>query len=137
MRQDVTEIIGTVGRQLLLGEVGWPGHTFPGVNVPTLGIRISVFIAYDAAVPPPLEKSARVDTILTRAVAIKVVRALPGQNCREMRRPHRGHEPLPRRIIGNAEQANLPAAPGSCARPFNGIVEVAKLRRGIRIKSTR
>jgi hypothetical protein len=45
MCQDVTEIIGTVGRQLLPGEVGGPGHTFAGVNVPTLGIRIAMLIA--------------------------------------------------------------------------------------------
>jgi len=45
MDQDVTEIIGTVGRQLLPREVDGPRHTFAGVNVPTLGIRIAVLIA--------------------------------------------------------------------------------------------
>ena len=58
MRQDVTQIIGMVGRQLLLGETGGAGHTFTGVHVPTLGIRIAVLIAQDVAVPPALEKAA-------------------------------------------------------------------------------
>src|SRR5262249_55922277 len=72
-----------------------------------------------------------------RAVAIKIVCALPGQNCSEMWRPHRGHEPLPRGVIRNTEQPDFPAAPRLCTRPLNGIVEVAKLRRRIRIESSR
>src|SRR6516164_10987802 len=137
MGENVTEVVRTVRRQLRLREAGGPGHTFAGVDVPTVGVRIAVLVAQDAAVPPAFEKSARVDAVLPRAVAIKVVRTLPRQNCREMRRLHRGHKPLPRGVIRNTEQPDFPAAPRLLARPFNGIVEVAKLGRRIRIESTR
>src|SRR5262249_41190296 len=137
MGENVTEIVRTVRRQLRLREAGGPGHTFARVDVSTVVIRIAVLVAQDAAVPPAFEKSACVDAVLPRAVAVKVVCALPGQNCREMWRPHRGHEPLPRSVIRNTEQPDFPAAPMLRARPFNGIVEVAKLRRRIRIQSTR
>src|SRR5262249_53593411 len=93
--------------------------------------------ARSAVVPPAFEKSARVDAVLPRAVAIKVVCAPPGQNCRKMRRPHRGQKPLPRSVIRNTEQPDFSAALRLRARPFNGIVKVAKLRRRIRIESTR
>src|SRR6516162_4117875 len=137
MCENVTEVVRTVSRELRLREVRGPGHTFAGVDVPTVGIRIAVLVAQDAAVPPAFEKSARVDAVLPRSVAIKVVCALPGQNCSEMRRLHRSHKPLPRGVIGNAEQPDFSAAPSLCTRPSNGIVEVAKFRRRIRIESTR
>src|SRR5215469_16532506 len=54
-----------------------------------------------------------------------------------MRRPHRGDKPLPCGIIRNAEQPDLPAAPGLGARPLNRIIEVTKLRRRIWIEPTR
>src|SRR5262245_43131091 len=137
MGENVTEVVCTVRRQHRLRKVGWPRYTFAGADVPTVGIRIAVLVAQDTAVPPAFEKSARVDAVLPRAVAIEVVCALPGQNCREMRGPHRGHKPLPRGVIGNTEQPDFSAAPRLRTRPFNGIVEVAKLRRRIRIESTR
>src|SRR5215471_315823 len=137
MGKNVTEVVRTVCRELRWREVGGPGHPFAGVDVPTVGVRTAVLVAQDAAVPPTFEKSAGVDAVLPRAVAIKVICALPGQNCSEMRRLHRGHKPLPRGVIRNTEQPDFPAAPWLRARPFNGIVKVAKLRRRIRIESTR
>jgi YVTN family beta-propeller protein len=77
MGENVTEVVRAVRRQLRLREVGGPGHPFAGVDVPTVGIRIAVLVAQDAAVPPAFEKSACVDAVLPRAVAIKVVCALP------------------------------------------------------------
>src|SRR5262245_40470215 len=71
MCENVTEVVRTVRRELRLREVGRPRHTFAGVDVPTVGIRIAVLVAQDAAVPPAFEKSARVDAVLPRAVAIK------------------------------------------------------------------
>src|SRR5215468_11916955 len=111
MGENITEVVRTVRRELRLRKVGRPSHTFAGVDVPTIGIRIAVLVAQDAAVPPAFEKSARVDAVLPRAVAIKVVSTLPRQNCREMRRPHRGHKPLPRSVIRNTEQPDFSAAP--------------------------
>src|SRR6516164_199370 len=136
MRENVAEVVHTVCRELRLRQSSGAGRTFAGVDVSTVGIRIAVLVAQDAAIPPTLEKPACVDPVLTRAVAIKVVGALPRQNCREMRRPHCGDKPLPRSIIRNTEQPNLPAAPGLRRCPFNGVVEVAKLRRRVRIEST-
>src|SRR5262249_653690 len=137
MGENVTEVVRTVCRELRLRKGRRPGHTFAGVDVPTIGTRIAVLVAQDAAVPPAFEKSAGVDAILPRAVAIKVVCALPRQNCRKMSRLHRAHKPLPRGVIGNTEQRDFSAAPRLRTRPFNGIVEVAKLCRRIRIKPTR
>src|SRR5215475_12409219 len=111
MGKNVTEVVRTVCRELRWREVGGPGHPFAGV-----GVRTAVLVAQDATVPPAFEKSACVDAVLPRAVAIKVVCALPGQNCSEMRRPHRGHKPLPRGVIRNTDQPDFPAAPWPRAR---------------------
>src|SRR5262245_49749373 len=121
MCENVAEIIRTVCRELRLRQGSGAGHTFAGVDVPTVGIWIAVLVAQNAAVPPTFEKSACVDPVLTCAIAIKVVGALPRQNCREMRRPHCGDKPLPRGIIRNAKQPDLPAAPGLRPCPFNGV----------------
>src|SRR6516164_9849645 len=127
MRENVAEVVHTVCRELRLRQSSGAGRTFAGVDVSTVGIRIAVLVAQDAAIPPTLEKPACVDPVLTRAVAIKVVGALPRQNCREMRRPHCRDKPLPRSVIRNAKQPDLAATPRLRARPFNRIVEVTKL----------
>src|SRR5262245_1841024 len=111
MSGNVIEVLRTVSRKLSLRDDGGRRNTIAVVDVPTVGIRIAVLVAQDAAVPPAFEKSARVDAVLPRAVAIKVVCALPGQNCRKMWRPHRGHKPLPRGVIRNTEQPDFSAAP--------------------------
>src|SRR5215510_13681116 len=127
MGENVTEVVRTVRRELRLRKVCGPSHTFAGVDVLTVGIRIAVLVAQDAAVPPAFEKSACVDAVLPSAVAIKVICALPGQNCCKMWRLHRGHKPLPRGVIRDTEQPHFSAAPRLCTRPFDCIVEVAKL----------
>src|SRR5262249_60936014 len=95
MGENVTEVVRTVCRQLRLREAGGPGHPFAGVDVPTVGVRIAVLVAQDAAGPPAFEKSACVNAVLPRAGAIKVVCALRWQNCRKMWRPHPGPAPFP------------------------------------------
>src|SRR5262249_57317032 len=113
------------------------GRTLAGIDVVTIAIRIAVLIAQHAAVPPSPEKSARKDAVLPHAVAIKVVGPLPRQNCSKMRRPHRGHEPLPRGVIRDADEANLAGAPRLRAGPLDGVVEVAKFRRRVWIEAAR
>src|SRR5262249_16916258 len=73
MGENVTEVVCTVRRQLRLRKVGGSRYTFAGVDVLTVGIRIAVLVAQDAAVPPAFEKSACVDAVLPSAVAIKVI----------------------------------------------------------------
>src|SRR5215472_1377936 len=112
MSEHIAQVVGAACRKLRRREARGPGHALAGVDVATVGVRIAVLMAQHAAAPPPLEESARKDAVLARAVAIEVVGALPGRNGSEMRRTHRGHEPLARGVIGNAEQADLSAAPG-------------------------
>src|SRR5262245_26452992 len=101
MREDSAKIVRTVCRKFRRREAGGAGHTFARVDVPTVGFRIAMLITQHAAVPPSFEEPARIDAVLTGAVAIEVVSALPGQNSCKMRRPHRCHEPLPSGVIRN------------------------------------
>src|SRR5215471_21486605 len=59
MCENVAEVVRTVCRELRLRQGSGAGHTFAGVDVPTVGIWITVLVAQNAAVPPTFEKSAR------------------------------------------------------------------------------
>src|SRR5262249_44126160 len=45
MGENVTEVVRTARHELRLRKVGRPSHTFAGVDVPTVGIRIAVLVA--------------------------------------------------------------------------------------------
>ena len=70
-------------------------------------------------------------------IAIKIGKALPGNDRLERRRRQIGDEPLVDGEIGNAEQPDLAVAPGLRRRPFDGVVEVDRLGKRPRLALAR
>ena len=67
------------------------------------------------------------DAAVKQRVAVKVGKALPGNDRLERRRLVVGDEPLIDRVIGDAGETDRAVAPGLRRRPFDRIVEVDEL----------
>ena len=137
MRQHVPDIILAVALQLVGRKACRAGVALAGDDVDERRIRIAVLVPEHAALPPSADEAARIDAVGAGAVAEEIVCPLPRQQRREMLRALRRDRPLARGIIGNAEEADLAAAPGLHAGPLDRVMEVAELGRRVDVELAR
>ena len=80
-------------------------------------------------VPPAGGEAEGEDAAVIAEVAVHVGRAFPGNHRGQGRRLQARDQPLRHRVIGDAERADAAVAPRLLPGPFDGVVEVARLRR--------
>ena len=118
--------IHRIGRQLFIREVhvaGYP-HTIDPADLspgpqPVLNDRHLNRL--------PKGKKVTYDTAVASHIPIIIIAAFEGTNGRQMGRLESGGGPLIDAIVGDAQQADLPAAPGLCGGPFNAFVDILRL----------
>src|SRR6185437_5964467 len=110
------------GRALAIDEVG-QGR-----------IRLAMLVVEDAVLPPAADEAGAEYPAMARAIAIEIAGAGPGQDGREVFGLIRRDHPLARRVIGDAEQADLAVAPGLRPGPFDRFLEVLELLRRVDVE---
>src|SRR5712691_5771829 len=80
-------------------------------------------------VPPAGGEAEREDSAVIAEISVHVGRAFPRDHRLQRRRLKARYQPLRHRVVGDAERADAAVAPGLSSRPFDRVIEVARLRR--------
>src|SRR6186713_876773 len=118
--------VGNVFGEFFLRQRFGPRHVFSRHHARFSARADSVLHASDLARMPAVEEVAE-DAAVAAKLAIVVGRTLPDAQRGEVRGPQGADGPLVHRVIGNAVDADLAAAPGLRAGPFDALVEVLRL----------
>src|SRR5262249_41872451 len=99
-----------------------------GDDAARAAIADAVLHAQDLALVPAVGEAAE-DAAMASELAVVVGEALPDAERRKMRRAQRADLPLIGREVGDAVEADLAIAPRLRRRPFDAVIEIARLAR--------
>ena len=135
-RQDVAPHVAAIALELLVAQRHRAAHELAGDAAFRAALAAPVLHGHHLHFLPVLAERAG-DAAVTRAVAVEVRPPFPHAYRGEVRGLQRGGAPLASRVIRNAVQAHLAAAPRLRRRPFDAPMEIAVLARVIVIEVAR
>src|SRR5271165_6088892 len=128
MRQHRGGRIGPVGQQFLLGQRLRPGGEAAGGSMPRASLADAMLHAGHLRRVPLTDEDVE-DAAVPGEVTVEIAATFPWADRRQVRRLQRGYLPLVDRVVGNAQEPDLPRAPRLRGSPLDALVVVSRFPR--------